>query len=158
MRGIFFGECTVFSPYSRSEVRISHQGFVHRSGGFPAFPDRPYHQRLAPPHIPRRKNAGNRRGVPVRFRGTFVLWSTSTLKASVTYFWASQKSCRNKNQVRGDHFLAPLYGNHRHSSGFFVFPAFQFHDLCFTHISFFVGDEFFYRSLIDPWDHCRIRR
>src|SRR5699024_4100674 len=47
-----FWECAVFfwenvryfSPYSRSEVRISHQGFVHRSGGFPSFPDCPYHQ------------------------------------------------------------------------------------------------------------------
>src|SRR5699024_12688772 len=105
-------------------------------------------QRRAPPHIPRRKNAGNRRGVPVRFRGHICSLVNLHFESVGNVLLASQKSCRNKNQVRGDHFLTPLYGNHRHSSGFFVFPAFQFHDLCFTHISFFVGDEFFYRCLI----------
>ena len=64
-------------------------------------------------------------------------------------FLASEETCRNKYHICRDHFLAAFDRNHVKSSGIFVFYTFQFDDLGFADISFFIFDKLGNGCLID---------
>src|SRR5699024_3719258 len=59
---------------------------------------------------PAAKTRGTEEAYPSGFVATFVLWSTSTLKASVTYFWLPRNPAAIRTRSAGITFSLPSTG------------------------------------------------